>query len=308
MIKIIDFTNSPLSNRNLSYGGRAGEKRGIIYNDCCWMLKFPKNTSDLHKVKMSYTTSPLSEYIGSNIFRILGYDVHETMLGICNDGKRNKIVCACKDFIKDDKNENLISYTALRNDTSIAVMEKEEYSSSSASNLNEILFQLDKNEVLSKIPNVKAWFWEVAIIDILINNTDRNEDNWGVIKYKQENKYVLAPIFDNGNCFYNKSDEDKISIILKDEARLKSSALNTVTIYENDEGTNIFSKDLLKIKNTELKIAISKVRNNVKNHLEDIKKFINEIPEEYNNNVIISKIRKEYYFKTFKIRFDELLK
>lgn len=32
-MKIIDFTNCKLSNRNLQYGGRAGEKRGIVYND-----------------------------------------------------------------------------------------------------------------------------------------------------------------------------------------------------------------------------------------------------------------------------------
>ena len=33
MTKIINFSNCELNNRNLQYGGRAGEKRGIIYND-----------------------------------------------------------------------------------------------------------------------------------------------------------------------------------------------------------------------------------------------------------------------------------
>ena len=36
MIEIIDFTNCKLSKRNLEYAGRAGEKRGIIYNDELW--------------------------------------------------------------------------------------------------------------------------------------------------------------------------------------------------------------------------------------------------------------------------------
>jgi len=30
MVKIIDFTNYPLSSRNLEYAGRAGEKR-VLY-------------------------------------------------------------------------------------------------------------------------------------------------------------------------------------------------------------------------------------------------------------------------------------
>ena len=123
MIQMIDFSNCKLSSRNLEYGGRAGEKKGIIYNGDFWFLKFPKNASAMNNTKgLSYVTSPLSEYIGSNIYKILGYEVHETILGVCFDGKRNKVVCACKDFISDDKNELLIPYTALRNDTNPDVM------------------------------------------------------------------------------------------------------------------------------------------------------------------------------------------
>ena len=32
-MNIIDFTNCELSDRNLEYAGRVGEKRGIIYNN-----------------------------------------------------------------------------------------------------------------------------------------------------------------------------------------------------------------------------------------------------------------------------------
>lgn len=32
-MKLIDFSNCPLSDRNLEYAGSAGEKRGIIYNN-----------------------------------------------------------------------------------------------------------------------------------------------------------------------------------------------------------------------------------------------------------------------------------
>ena len=134
MTKIIDFTNCNLSSRNLEYAGRAGEKRGIIYNNELWFLKFPKNTIGMNRVTgLSYVTSPLSEYIGSHIYEILGYDVHKTILGICNDGKRNKVVCACKDFINDDKNELLIPYTALRNDTNPLIMDRNDDSFASAS-------------------------------------------------------------------------------------------------------------------------------------------------------------------------------
>lgn len=45
---------------------------------------------------------------------------------------------------------------------------------------------------------------------MLINNNDRHEDNWGVIKFKEEGRYVMAPIFDCGNCFYGKTSDERI--------------------------------------------------------------------------------------------------
>ena len=59
-------------------------------------------------------------------------------------------------------------------------MEKDEEISLSASNINEIILQLEQNTVLKNIKNAKERFWDVVIIDMLINNNDRNEDNWAL--------------------------------------------------------------------------------------------------------------------------------
>ena len=308
MTKIIDFSNCELSPRNLEYGGRAGEKKGIIYKNSFWFLKFPKNTLGMDKVNgLSYVTSPLSEYIGSHIYKILGYDVHDTELGICFDGKRFKLVCACKDFIIDDKNELLIPYTALRNDTNPELMEKRNSSLFGASNINEIIFQLDNNTVLSNIPNAKERFWDAVVIDMLINNNDRNEDNWGVIKYKEQNRYKLAPIYDCGNCFYGKTSDERIKQILEDDKRLFSSAINGITAYEDDEGNAIRANQILLIDNPDLKQSIERVKELINDNFDKILKLINEIPNTYNGVNIMSEIRKEYYIKTFKIRMENLL-
>lgn len=309
MIKMIDFSNCELSPRNLEYGGRAGEKKGIIYNDAFWFLKFPKNTAGMNNVKgLSYVTSPLSEYIGSNIYRILGYDVHETILGICFDGKRNKVVCACKDFITDDKNELLIPYTALRNDTNPEVMNRhDEESSLSASNMNEIIFQLDYNTVLSNIKNAKQRFWDVVLIDMLINNNDRNEDNWGVIKNKKINSYQLSPIYDCGNCFYGKTSEDRIAEILSDESKLFSSALNGITAYEDDNEKRIRNEDIVKIDNNDLRESIARVRALFSKKKDEIIGFISSIPSSFLGVDVMSDLRKEYYIKTLEIRFEMIL-
>jgi len=44
----------------------------------------------------------------------------------------------------------------------------------------------------------------------------------------------------------------------------------------------------------------------VKLHLDEIKKLIDCIPETFNGIPIISKIIKEYYFKTFELRLTNM--
>lgn len=218
-------------------------------------------------------------------------------------------MCACKDFIEDDKNELLIPYTALRNDTSPSVMNRRDADLSlSASNINEIIFQLDQNTVLKNIDNAKKRFWDVALIDMLINNNDRNEDNWGVIKNKINNSYRLSPIFDCGNCFYGKTSDEKIKEIMSDDTRLYSSALNGVTAYEDNNEKRIRNEDLVKIKNKDLKESIVRVKALIEEKMNDIISFINEIPVSFKNINVMSDDRKEYYIKTLQIRFENILK
>lgn len=109
MIDIIDFDACQTNERNGTYGGQAGSKEGITYNGDYWMIIYPKSTKGMRTDKISYTTSPLSEFIGSHIYDILGFDVHETFLG-----KRNgKIVVACKDFC--EREGSLRKIRALKN-------------------------------------------------------------------------------------------------------------------------------------------------------------------------------------------------
>ena len=307
MIEIIDFTNCALSNRNLEYAGRAGEKRGILYNNELWFLKFHKNTIGMNRVVgLSYVTSPLSEYIGSHIYEILGYDVHKTILGICNDGKRNKVVCACKDFINDDKNELLIPYTALRNDTNPFIMDRNDDSFASASNINEIEFQLKHNTILSKINDAKDRFWDVVLIDLLINNNDRNEDNWGIIKYKNEDKYKLSPIYDCGNSFYGKTSDERIKDIMSSEEKLLSSAINGITAYEDDNEKRISNIEIIKYVKKYNPNSIGRVIKLIDDNMDNIKNFIYDIPNTFNEIEIMSELRKEYYLKTMEIRLKHL--
>lgn len=48
----------------------------------------------MKNINLSYSNSPVCEYIGSKIYELIGMPVHNTILGVRNE----KIVVACEDF------------------------------------------------------------------------------------------------------------------------------------------------------------------------------------------------------------------
>ena len=82
-MRIADLRDCPASG--LFYGGRAGQKEGILVDGAPWIAKYPRTTRDLQgKHLPPYTSSPVSEYLGAHIYASLGIPVHETMLGYRN--------------------------------------------------------------------------------------------------------------------------------------------------------------------------------------------------------------------------------
>lgn len=76
---ILDFNEYPTNSRNGTYGGMAGDKEGITIAGENWIVKYPKSTAGMRGEVTSYTTAPLSEYVGSHAYKIIGIDVHETV-------------------------------------------------------------------------------------------------------------------------------------------------------------------------------------------------------------------------------------
>ena len=167
-MEIKDFNNC--TENMLTYGGHAGAKLGIIIDGENWFLKFPKSTRTLRKkVDMSYSTSPLSEYIGSHIYESINIPVHKTMLGI----RDNKLVVACKDFRNDISKITFEDYNSIYN-IYVSGLDEKLSSITSSSNhtvdLNEIMIVMENNPRFINTKGLKDRFWDMFIIDVLIGN------------------------------------------------------------------------------------------------------------------------------------------
>lgn len=310
MVNIVNLDGCKLSRKNGMYGGAAGNKDGIIYNGDSWLIKYPKNIKHLEGTGgASYSTSPLSEYLGSHVYEILGYDVHETFLGVRN----GKIVVACKDFAI---NKDLLEIRTIKNHANgeLAELLERRFGSTRSDHiidLEELLLHLENNTILRDIPGVVERFWDQAIIDIFINNNDRNNGNWGILR-DEYGVDTLAPIFDNGSSFQDKLAECKIEHALEYIEAAMQNAINTQTAY-GLHGKVLTSAKFLKLctEYEGLQDAIIRVVPLIQSKIDEILLFIQDIPETYKDGkseyLICSVSRKALFSLQLQSRLQNLL-
>lgn len=306
---IIDLAGAPYSSRDGSYGGMAGFKDGVVFEDTYWLIKYPKITTGFEGVaELSYTTSPLSEFIGSHIYSLLGFDTHVTELCF----RKGKIAVACKDFCNDA--QRLLEIRTLKNaaNEELTTILETDFSSTGSEHeidLDELLTHLRLNRNLKDIPGITDRFWDMVVIDIFINNNDRNNGNWGIIRDSQGDR--LAPIFDNGASFNAKTPDSKLSALLLDIDKLRGSVLNGSTAYSR-RGKKLSAGKMLTQDIQGLKDALIRNVPKILSTYSDILEFINTIPTAYttpegNSLHICSDIRRSFYIKSLQFCLDEML-
>lgn len=300
-MKLKDF-NPYERDYSTYYGGRSGSKYAIIMDGERWMLKFPENTRDFKTSRQnhlpSYTTSPVSEYIGSQIYESLGIPVHKTMLGI----RDNKIVVACKDF---DPLHRLIEYGQVKN--SITEMEIDLVHSSSNQQgepLKDALNVIQTAPVLKKTPGILDRFWDMFIVDAFIRNNDRNNGNWGIF-INADGTGKLAPVYDNGNSFFNKRNPSVAERRLASEKDIYQDALGTGVSFFTDESDKnihpfIFIESLV---NSDCSRALMRFVDRL--DADKIWAIIDEIPEQYHEMRVLTKEQKNHYKAVLQMMLKE---
>ena len=319
MLELInfDFMQTPSTASYIVYGGNAGAKEAIIYEDSVWMIKHPKTTRDLINPQISYTTSPLSEFLGSKIYESMNIPVHETVLGI----RKNKIVVACKDFTFGTSQLitnmsvpilRLIPFHDLKN--SFMSNDVDEYSGTGSETLiDEVLATINNQENLKSIPGVLERFWDMFVIDAFIGNNDRNNGNWGILINQWPDIFLhvlptpqLAPVYDNGNAFFNKRSVVQMQKRLNEED-LINDAYNIECAYKytglDNEGHKINPFEFIKSGShqdcTDAGFRFIKSIDMVK-----IEAMINDVPEHIGTLAVMPKIQKEFYIKLLTTRLN----
>jgi hypothetical protein ELI_1895 len=273
---MIDFTNA-IEEFNKYKGSE--KKKTLIYDSKRYLVKFPDPIREKNK-NISYINNAYSEYVGSNIFRIVGFKVQNTILGKYKYNGNDKIVCACEDFT-DEENE-------LYEFESIALSSNPD--KKIGTEVEDIMEVIKTNKMICS--DTSKMFWKMFIIDALIGNTDRHNGNWGFLINVKTQKIEFSPIYDCGSCLNPLLEDTEIEKL--DEIAIKNLAINCYScLRENGKRINYINY-IKKMKNKECNDAIKEIFLDIK--INEINKFIDEIEG-------ISNIRKAFYKSIINYRY-----
>ena len=265
---------------NINYGG-SERKIGIKIENEYYMIKFQKKTA------FGKRNNHISEYLGSQIFNMLGVNAQETILGTFKDEN----VVVCKDFNIDGY--QFVPFNDVGESTIEEDKEKYQYS------YEDIMSLLLLNKKITNVEDVVSSFWEIYIIDALLGNFDRHGNNWGFLK--KNNKYEMAPVFDNGSCLFpNMINEDEMIYIMnsKEETAKRVYSFPTSQIKLNGKKSSYYDviNSLVYKECNEALIKIFK-RINIK----DIFNLIGDIKS-------ISEVHKSFYKYMLNERYEKIIK
>ena len=275
---MIDFTECIEELNN--YKG-SEKKKTLVYDKKKYLVKFPDPIRQKNK-NISYINNAFSEYVGSNIFRLIGFKTQNTILGKYVYNGKEKIVCGCEDFTD---NENILyEFESLALSTNPDKRVDTE--------LEDILEVIEDSEMIDTL-DTKEKFWNMFLIDSIIGNTDRYNDNWGFILNNNTKKLSFAPIYDCGSCLNPLLEDTEMKEL--NELELKNLAINCYScIKENGKKINYITY-IKSQKNKELNNAICRIFNKI--NMNEINDFIDNIP-------CMSDIRKQFYKNIIKLRYD----
>ena len=283
---IIDFPESERITGRV-YHGNAGMKRAYLHDGVVWMVKFPQSTRNMTgKHLPSYTSSPLSEYIGSHVYASLGIPVHETVLGRCG----GKVVVGCRDFATDS---DLLDFHGIKNTVEEEFISGSFGSSAQGERLSDVLSVIEHADDFAGIRDeVRERFWDMFVVDAFIHNNDRNNGNWGLLVSRYTT--TLAPVFDNGNAFFNKRDSSLARARLESEDDIANDVLNIVSFFTDDEDRHIHPLAYIEsLQNAECTAALLRFAERV--DLDAVRAIVDEIPETTFGLPVISPAQRELY-------------
>ena len=286
MTEAIDFTSCErLPGR--AYNGANGKKIAVRYDGDVWMLKFPPSAAE-KPTALSYTNSCLCEHLASTIANMIGLKSQETRLGTFVNGK-TKTVCACRDFTSGGK--VFYDFCSIKN----TVIDSE--TGGTGTELDDVLETIDKQSFVDPVM-LKAYFWDLFVVDAFLGNFDRHNGNWGFLVDPVSRKAEIAPAFDFGSCLLPQADDEIMRCVIEDKAERDARIYNFPASALKQNGKKIAYADFM-VANRDGILASSLARIVPHIDLAAINAFIDDTP-------LLTDLQRFFYKTYLSARYEAL--
>jgi hypothetical protein len=311
---VIDISKWRYENKDVSGSKEKRWYRSIDSNNLA-LFKLPISLTSNSGNKSEPTGEPWSEKISSEIGKCLGFSTHDVDIGVLKLdeesteyygintselGKNDTVYGAlCWSFLDEGK-ESLVEGADMIMDFDSSYDREKLRGDNEIYNFN-LLYR-----IFSKY-NITHELFKMIIFDTLIGNTDRHQDNFGLIREEKTGELRFSPFYDNSSSMGREIQEARAIKMLKDERMFKSYILGkkSATLIRwgasMDKKMNIFDF-FYKVKNAyprQINQYLKSINTLSDSQLESI---ISKVP-----NFIMSNIKKELVLKILKVRRDILL-
>ncbi|MBD5502344.1 MAG: CtkA family protein [Lachnospiraceae bacterium] len=285
---MIDFTPCEV-NKFKAYGGANGNKIHVRYQGKGYMLKFPPVPG--RSKTMSYTNSCISEYLACHIYESLGIKVQETLLGTYTDRRgKEKVVVACRDFT--DEGKRLIEFAQLKN--TCIDSEQNGY----GTELSSIMAAIDEQTLIQQ-DELKAFFWDMFIVDALLGNFDRHNGNWGILVNEGKQTAEIAPVYDCGSCLYPQLAVKEMQGVLEREEEIDKRIFVYPTSAIEEQGKKVsYFEFISSLQHQGCNAALKRIHARI--DMERINRLVEDVP-------FLEPIQREFYKIMIRERKEKIL-
>lgn len=146
-------------------------------------------------------------------------------------------------------------------------------------------------------------FWDMFVVDAFIGNADRSNENWGLLVDEGRN-VSLAPVYDNGNAFFNKKRGSKFEERLHDESTIAEDASLSQSCFCRDDGHRISPvKYIASGMNENCNAALLRFIERV--DMAAVGALIDSLPEEVLSFAVMPSHVKEFHKKVLGARLEK---
>ena len=163
----------------------------------------------------------------------------------------------------------------------------------------DIQRMLIENKKSTNVQETVDRFWDMFIVDAFNGNFDRHGGNWGFIK--KDNKYRIAPVYDNGSSMYPKLNTDeRINDVLSSEEEIDKRVYTFPTSHVKMDGRKSSYYEVINsLQFEECNNALLRIFPRIR--FEEIDKLIDSIE-------CINDLRKKFYKRMYRERYEKILK